>query len=520
MSMSSRAKRVLGVAIIFVLTGITVGIAVAQVSYGQPWFTSYSAANLGNGPANIVATYYDSAGVAKCTNTFPNVPVGGSVTVLQATESCTPALGSGEYSAVLSSDQPIAAVVNQQLGTQGSTSTAPPFSSYSGASQGSNSIVVPEVMYNWFGHYTELYIQNVGAGTASNIDVQYFPTTVGSCTTGAAGQGDLNQTANQYATKKVSQLSKTALGAPTVAGCTSFNGRFLGAALITSDQPVVVVANHHVQNKLFTYNGFNSSEAATKIILPAYMKNFYGFYASMTVANPDLVNSATVTLTYRSDASFSNPLNTSATATFVIPAGRSINRYDGPGASASQTDLAASFGGASNRFFGSVIIESNRPVVAIVNQESTAAAGAKAGAYNGMAASQGTQKVAVPLIQSAFYGFYTSLTIQTVDGTNATVRITYTSDNQYSSKLNSSKTYTMTTSGGFLNRYEGATASAAQSDLLDDAFWLSGGNRRFIGSAVIEVVSGPNIVAYVNSESTGATALDRQYTFNAFNITP
>jgi hypothetical protein len=167
-----------------------------------------------------------------------------------------------------------------------------------------------------------------------------------------------------------------------------------------------------------------------------------------------------------------------------------------------------------------VIIESNRPVVAIVNQESTAAAGAKAGAYNGMAASQGTQKVAVPLIQSAFYGFYTSLTIQTVDGTNATVRITYTSDNQYSSKLNSSKTYTMTTSGGFLNRYEGATASAAQSDLLDDAFWLSGGNRRFIGSAVIEVVSGPNIVAYVNSESTGATALDRQYTFNAFNITP
>jgi hypothetical protein len=375
-------------------------------------------------------------------------------------------------------------------------------------------------MYNWYGYYTELFIQNVGAVAASDIDITYYPTTIGSCVVGASSQSDLNQTAAQYATKKVSQVAKTSLGAPSVGGCTSFTGRFLGMALITADQPIAAVVNQHVQNKLFTYNGFASSEAGTKLLLPAYMKNYYGFYASLTIANPDLSNSATVTLTYRSDASFSIPTNTTASATFVIPPGQSINRYDGPSATASQTDLAASFGGPTNRFFGTVVVDANRPVVAMVNQESTPAAGAKAGAYNGMASSQGTQKVAIPLIQSAFYGFYTSLTIQTVDGADATVRITYTSDGQYSSKLNSTKAYTMTTSGGFLNRYEGPSASAAQSDLLDDAFWLSGGNRRFIGSAVIEVISGPNIVAFVNSESTGATALDRQYTFNAFNITP
>jgi len=289
-------------------------------------------------------------------------------------------------------------------------------------------------------------------------------------------------------------------------------------ALITSDQPIVVVGNENVQNKLFTFNGFNSTEASTKVLLPAYMKNYYGFYASLTVVNPSLTDTASVTLTYKSDSGFSNPLNTTVQKTFSIPPTQSINRYDGPGASAAQTDLGALFGGASNKFFGTVKVESDKPVVSFVNQESTLAAGNKAGAYNGMAASQGTQKVAVPLIQSAFYGFYTSVTIQTVDGTDAQLRITYTSDGQYSSKVNASKTYTVSTTGGFLNRYEGPSATAAQSDVLDDAFWLVGSNRRFIGSAMIEVISGPNIVAYVNSEKGGASSVDQQYSFNAFNI--
>ena len=159
-------------------------------------------------------------------------------------------------------------------------------------------------------------------------------------------------------------------------------------------------------------------------------------------------------------------------------------------------------------------------MVAFVNQESTLAAGNKAGAYNGMSASSGTQKVAVPLIQSAYYGFYTSLTIQTVDGSEATVKITYTSDSQYSAKVNASKSYTLTTSGGFLNRYEGPTATASQADILYDPFWQVGSNRRFIGSATVQVVSGPNIVAFVNSERGGASSVDQQYTYNAFNITP
>ncbi|MCD4738227.1 MAG: hypothetical protein K8R89_03080, partial [Anaerolineae bacterium] len=226
---------------------------------------------------------------------------------------------------------------------------------------------------------------------------------------------------------------------------------------------------------------------------------------------------AVVTLTYQSDSVFSNPTDTTVVATHSIPPLESINRYDGSSATDDQTDLETEFGGDSNSFFGSVVIESTIPVVAMVNQEATPGSGAQAGSYNGLIAGSGSQKISVPLIQSDFYGYYTSLTIMTVDGSEATVDITYTSDGTYSSVTNHSETHQHTTLNGFLNRYEGSSSSAAQSDLLDDAAWVSGtGDRRFIGSAVIEVVSGADIVAFVNSESS-VSGSDSMYTYNAFN---
>jgi hypothetical protein len=492
-------------------------VALAGPVYPNPVFTSYQIANLGSGAADITVTYYDGSGATNVSQnrTFSSVPAGGSVTVLQSTEST---LGAGTWSAVVSSNQPIAAVVNQQLGTDGSSSSIPPFSSYSGASQGATTVVVPVMMENWFGYNTQLYIQNVGSGPA-DISIAYAPTTLaGSCVTGATGQTDSTTDLAQYASILFNQETKTALGASGLTGgCATFNGRFLGSATITSDQPIVAVVNEAVQGKLFTYNGFNSG--GTTLFAPAYMRDYFGFYAAVVVSNPSISQAANITMTYTSDASFSNPTGV-VTANHTVPAGKSITIYDGPGSTAPDSDLAATYNTpGTERFFGSLKIASNIPVMAIVNQESTAAAGNKGGSYNAMGASESGSKLSVPLIQSAFYGFYTSLTIQSTTSAEATVNICYTSDGTYSSVLNHSKCYSMTTTGGFLNRYEGAGATAAQSDLLDDAEWLSGGNRRFIGSATIEVTSGPAIVAFVNSEASGQTN-DAQYSYNAFVITP
>lgn len=501
--------------------------ASAQVTYPEQGYTSYQVVNLSTTTqANISVNYYDPNGVAASYSpSFTNVPTGGVVTVQEALE---PDLPSGQYSAVISSNTPIAAIANQQLGVAGSGVSIPPFSSYSGESAGATTVYLPAVMYNWYGYYTEVYIQNAGSAAATNIQISYVPTAIGSCVTGATGQSDT--VANgasplaQYATRMVSQFSKSALGAPTVAGCTTYNGRFLGAAKITADQPVVVIVNEIVQNKLFTYNGFTTP--ANKLIAPAYEHNYYGYYASLTIYNPSATTDSQVTLTYKSDAVNSNPASKTVVANHTVPMGKSITLYDGPGATAAQSDLLTDFPqDATHKFLGTVVIQStnNVPVVATVNQESVLASGNKAGSYNAMADTEGTQKISIPLVQSNFYGFYTSISIMTVDGTDATVKITYTSDGTYSSVKNTSKSYTMSTAGGFLNRYEGPTATVAQSDLLHDASWASGGQHKFIGSAVIEVTSGANIVAFVNSESSPMAAYpsrDTMYTYNAFNLVP
>jgi hypothetical protein len=269
---------------------------------------------------------------------------------------------------------------------------------------------------------------------------------------------------------------------------------------------------------LFTYNGF-TSKTSTKLLAPAYMKNFYGFYATLVLANPNATD-ANVTITYQNGSNFGLD-GATTTATRTIPAGQSITIYDGSGDNGSDLDAEVN---SDYVFFGSVVIEStnNVGVVGIVNQESTAAAGSQGGSYNLLDTAEGTQKISVPLIQSNFYSFFTSLTIQSVDGTNPTIQITYNSDSTYSDKLDTSKSYSHTLVNGQLNRYEGASASADQSDLLDDAFWVGGsGTGRFIGSATIEVTSGSNIVAFVNSESSGAanaSLRDSMYTYNAFNL--
>lgn len=490
-------------------------VAGAQITYEKATITSYQVVNLGSNPTTINADYYKSDGTKAFSNTFTNVPAKGVVTVQQALETGLP---TGQFSAVLSASEPLAAIVNQQLGETGSGNSTAPFSSYGAISSGSKEVTIPIIMHNWFGYHTELFIQNV-SGTPATVTIDYKPTALTGCTTGTSTSNNAVGTLPANTAKSVSQKALTSIAATGLTGsCNAFNGRFLGAATVKSTGgDIAVVVNQYVQDKLFTYNGF-SSTGGTTVIFPAYLRNWYNYYASLTIANPGGTD-ATVKLTY-TPAAGSNP-TAAITANHTVPAGKSITLYDGP---TGTSDLSTAYPyNTNNRFFGSVKIESTNsvPVVAVVNQEATAAAGNQAGAYNGAASTEGTKKISVPLIQSDFYGYYTSLTIATVDGTEATVKITYTSDGAFSAVKNTSKEYTMSTTNGVLNRYEGSVATAAQSDILDDAAWKSGGTGRFIGSAVIEVVTGSNIVAFVNSESNSApqaSTRDSLYSFNAFNV--
>ena len=108
----------------------------------------------------------------------------------------------------------------------------PPFGSYSGQSEGATKVIAPEIMYNWYGYYTKMYIQNAG-GADANITITFYP--------GLGGASGVTESAviKPNAAYEADQKSKTALGAPSG----SYAGRFNGSAVVTSNQPIVVIVN-------------------------------------------------------------------------------------------------------------------------------------------------------------------------------------------------------------------------------------------------------------------------------------
>jgi len=480
----------------------------AQYSEGS-WYTSYQIQNLGTNAADVSVTYYDSAGTAYTGPTFKIDP-GSSVVWTQFNDTSLP---NGQYSAVIESTEEIAVIANQQLLPTGATSFTPipPFSSYSGFAAGGTQVTLPVIMYNWFGYYTEFYVQNVGSANAA-VNIAYYPGVMNGETSGATGVTD-SGTIPQFASLGFSQESKSALGAPSGS---MWAGRFLGSAVVTSTQPIAVVVNQHVpeSHKLFTYNGFLAG--ATSVGAPVYMRNHYGYYASLTIGNPSTTSDAHVQITYTADSSHSVPPGQTVVANYTIARGTALVRYDGPTATDDQSDLDDS--PAFTRFFGAVKITSDIPVVVMVNQESTTAAGAQSGTYNGSPLSEATTKISVPLIQADFYGYYTSLTIQNTTGSEAQITITYTSDGTYSAVPNHTKAYNHTIPpNGQVNIYEGRKGGLEIGDINHDPEWRNGSNWQFIGSAII--TSDQPIIAFVNEEKD-VNNLDSMYTYNAFNIAP
>jgi len=484
------------VVVLAVMAALSIG-TLAFAQYTNPWYTTYMIQNLGDASASVVVEYYDEAGshVAVADKNL-TIPANGQATVVQYTDD--PDL-TGRYSAVLQSSERVAVIVNQQTAPSGLSymDSKPPFASYTGFESGSTQVTLPEVMYNWYGYYTEFYVQNV-SDTTANVTVTYYP--------GLAGATGVTESAviPKYSSHLFSQKSLVSLGGAS--------GRFNGSAVISSTggQDIVAVVNEHNEGsqKLFTYNGF--AAGSTELVAPSILRGHYGWYTSMSIANPSLTATASVTVTYYADNAYSQPSalqGTTVVKTFTILPGKALTRYDGTGASPTM-DTSLSDLTAFTRFFGSARIESNIPVVAKVNQEND---GGNAESYNFIDASTATKKVVIPLVQADFYGFYTSLTVQNLENASGTITVTYTSDGTYSTPTNTSITSVHSIGAlGQVNSWEGGASTTG--DIHNDGTFT-----RFNGAATI--VSDVNIVAIVNEEkqSTGA---DYGYSFNVLNVAP
>jgi len=309
--------------------------------------------------------------------------------------------------------------------------------------------------------------------------------------------------------------------------------RFLGSAIVRSpDQAVAVVVNQHSpQNyKLMTYNGFN--QGGTTSYIPNHMRGYYGYYNSLTITNPNNT-AACVRLTYTPTGIYNAVVSGTigpVSVDFKIGAYQSLNRYDGPTATDTQSDLDDDPN--YSRFFGSVKIDSitsspsltgcpvsSLPIVAITNVEATSGPSkdSQSGSFNASFSSEATTKLFSPVTYSDFYGYYTSTVIQNTTGVDTTCSFKYTSDGVESAVKNQTKTYNENLPAyGIINIYEG-TKGGKRGHINTDPFWSNGVTDRFNGT--LEVTCGQSIVGYANLE-VDILGKDSMYTFNLVNVAP
>ncbi|MFN8484084.1 MAG: hypothetical protein U0768_13695 [Anaerolineae bacterium] len=506
---------------------VTALMLVAVVSVGAyaqgnlKEYTGYQVMNLATCSgcdAHVRVDYYGPSGGAPAKTQNLTIAPGASANVQQKTETDLPA---GVYSAVLSSDQPIAAVVGQIESDPSSSALVyqTPFSDYTGISLGSTTVSLPSMEVNWFGIDSLARIQNVGDAPAT-VTIQYKAASIGGTLAGQASIAPKTVTIAKYAAYT---LDPTQDAGSLVASSGSFQNRFFGSAVVTSDQPLAAIANETDVTKRtkFTYNGFGDADSGTELLAPGIFWQWFGTFTSLAVANPTS-STCSGTITYTAGANSkliggADGAGQTKQVTFSLAPGESRTAYEG---AANQSDLADKF----QIFGGGARITSSCKLVAKVNQtqySANADGQIPSGSFNALPVATLTTKVAVPLIQADFYGYYTSLTCANADASNpASVAITYTSDS-LSGVQNTPGTVNHTIpAGGTLIVYEAVQNGALADINKTTSPWFSNGTAKFNGSAFVSSTGTQKIACTVNEVGGTVKPGDNMNSYNGVNVNP
>jgi hypothetical protein len=291
-----------------------------------------------------------------------------------------PGLPAGRYSVIISSTQEVVAIVN--LIGENAAGTISYNGSYSGASKGANPVYLPAFWYRKYGWNSLISIQNTGTGDA-NITVNF---TCDGGQTGSLSKNGLKKGAAVHFDLETTNVP----GLPLPGGCG-------GSAVVTSNQPVVVVDNQSAAGGL-TQSMNTFSEGAAEVFIPALYHQFYGWDSSLNIVKIGTGNSSV-----------------------------SVSYSDGGSSSCSLTNLKPSCllymppAHPKKGRFAATVTATGAPVVAIAN--AAHAANNQAQTYGGF--SSGENVVGLPTVMKAYYGWDTSFTCQNVGTVNTSLNISY-----------------------------------------------------------------------------------------------
>lgn len=446
------------VAIIVLLFGL-VGTASAQL--GDTDISSFTVQNIDSTSANVTITFVDESG-NETTPTVLNSNKSNPFTLApgESWEVYVPGIPSnqlpnGRYSVVIASTAQVVGIAN--LVGQGAVNYN---GSYSGFSSGATTFYLPAAVFNYFGWYSLISVQNVGAANA-NVTLTI------TCTNGAVGTLSASNVP-PFASHHFDLETTTPSG---FTGSTSCNG----SAVVTStnSQPIVAVDNQTSPGNGNTqsFSGVQSGDG--KLYTPALYKNYFGWNSSLNIRKLGSGNT-TVTVTYSdSGSSQCNLTDAQPGCLLYMPSVHGANGY-----------------------FGATITSSpSMDLVAVVN----AANGSQAQTYN--AVGTGTGTVGIPSLMKSYFGWNTSFTCQNISSSTSTslnVKYDGYSGNAYNTpSLAPGETWEkVTSSEGFLpSGFQGGATITANT-----------------GGADITC-----IVNFNNGAQMGSTAGDWSMSYNAFN---
>lgn len=384
----SKGKVVIALSVVMLMS---LFFSSVHAQWSGTWVSSVQVMNLGSETANIVVEYYQEDGtkIDAATHSY-TITVGSALNIYQPSVGGLPDGFKG--AAVVSSDQPVAAIGSEQT-------------TYADGSIGNS-------QYSGFGSQdigSHFYLPNVnkafgGSSWSSRITLQNTTNTPVTATiTFYNGDGSVQDT---------DQVNLPSNGSTTLtqADDTELPDGWLGAAIIDATGDIAVIVDvMSADGRLETYNGFASG--STVMYLPTLLIQFGAnqWNTSFQVFNVGSAT-ATVTMTYYT----SGDPAPAKVVTSTLPQYQSINRYQ----PTADSDLGSPW-------IGSVVIESTQPIVVVGSQSSGAPGKRLASIYNGV--SSGATQAVLPTVLRNFGGsnFVTGFQIMNVGNADASVTVEY-----------------------------------------------------------------------------------------------
>jgi hypothetical protein len=457
---------------------------------GGGWWSGEMVQNVSTETANIVVTAYgDGATYSADSSLAPG-----------AAENFTPGSFTGmpegfEGAAVVSSDQPIKAIVNVtnrlsgDMGVAGGEAAA----QYQGidGSAVATTLYFPMAKNDRFSKTTSFYIQNAGSEAAT--------------ATATFTMDDGNS--YNFTTPSISP-NEMVVVTPADAAVPSdgANRNNIGSLTVTSLQPLAGVVMEYVTAEnpakvLQSTRSFTANDFDTKLYAPTVKQDRFGRFTGIQVQN---VSSSPVTVTVTLNGSRGACTGMTYVRTYANLAAGASNTFN---------QIAGQAGEMVDDCAASATIEATGNIVAVVSESFTSAevaAGTQQASTTYSAFSDGaaTMIVSIPMFKENRFDKYTGLMIQNVGSVEATNVVV-----SFIGSAGATGTFTSLpqtiAAGGSLE----LSRVSSNAGLWDGAAAVSGANYS------VQITADQNVVAIANEAVyPGATLSQDKNNFEAFNL--